>query len=190
VRSSPGASDRWILDDGPFNDLADFGLVPTLAGYPAGRLLVPGATAHAAKLSDARRVLLETPTLTGERLIQVITIGLGNDDPAGAILLELHGEERTTTNLAEREAIAWSLVHDKASIFVTYDSRAAIAALAELGHGRVAHPFDLWIDLLAEGALDVAQFKNICDRTLRRGSRLPRMPDRVTQLLQRDVPSA
>jgi len=51
------------------------------------------------------------------------------------------------TNRAEHEAIAWALIHGPESVFVTADKRASLTALAELGRGRVCHPFDLWLEL-------------------------------------------
>lgn len=184
MKSSRGPERRWILDDGPFNDLADFAPLGRLSAYPAGKLLVAGQTARDAWRSERRKAMLDVEAHDGERLIEVIKVRLGNDDPAGAILLELHGEEATTTNLAEREAIAWSLVHGKDAVFVTYDSRAAITALAELGIGKVAHPFDLWMTLLGEDMILPVEFKDLCERSRNKGPKLRRIPTRVTDLLR------
>ena len=175
---------RWVLDDGPFNALADaverYGDCD-LRRCPRNRLLVASATSHAAISSSSRQRLLELAHADGKPVVDVIEVLIGGEDPAGAVLQALHGEERTSTNLAEREAVAWASVHGDDAVLVTEDARAALTALAELGHRRVAHTFDLWLDLWEHGLLSVPSFQDLCERTKRRNQRLGRMPDRVTR---------
>lgn len=127
--------------------------------------------------------LLELSHPDGQRVVDVFEVLIGGDDAAGLVLQDLHGEERTSTNLAEREAIAWASVHGKDAVLVTADARAALTALAELGRQRVAHPFDLWLELREQGVLPPAEFENLCQRTRRRDQRLQRMPERIARFL-------
>lgn len=169
---------RWVLDDGTFDTLADFGR-PELLAYPPGRLVVAPSTAQAATDSEARARLLRLETPNGHRLFEIFEILLDGEDPAAAIFLELHREAETSVNRAEREAIAWALARADDAVFVTEDKLAALIALAELGRTRVAHPFDLWIELREADAVTPADFKRLCDRTKGRDQRLPRMPGRA-----------
>lgn len=168
---------RWILDDGPLDSLAEFGRPETLSNYPPERLLVAPTTSR--QSSPSRSDLLRITTSAGAPLFQVFDVF--EDQPAGQIFLELHGEERTTTNAAERESIAYALTDASDAVFVTSDKRAAITALAELGRSRVAHPFDLWIDLLENKALTAAEFRGLCERTKGRDQGLERMPGRIVE---------
>ncbi len=61
-------------------------------------------------------------------------------------------------------------------IFVTLDKRAAMLALAELGRGRVAHAFDLWLHLRDSGLVDSTVFDALCQRTKRSDGALPGIP--------------
>lgn len=171
---------QWILDDGPFDTLADLAEPRNLRRYPPGKLVVAGQTTEDADGSRARVRLLEVETREGDRLVDSFEIFLGGDDPAGEIFLQLLGEEQTTVNRAELESIAWVLAReDRDALFVTADKRAALTALAELGRSRVAHPFDLWIELLDQGAVETEEFQNLCERTKGKDQGLRRMPPRV-----------
>lgn len=170
---------RWILDDGPFDHLADEANLERLVDSYRGRLIVAPSTARGALPSSARTRLLNARLTNGKPLVQVFELLLSKDDPAAEIFLELHGQEKTTTNRAEMEAIAWILVHAADGVFVTADRRAALTALAELGRTRVAHPFDLWIELLNGDALTPEEFRALCNRTRQKDQGLVRMPGRV-----------
>lgn len=173
---------RWILDDGPLDQLARFADPATLTRGAAGSLLVASTTARAAAVSERRRALLELDCADG-RLVEEFSVEIGDDDPAAEILLELHGSENTRLDLAEREAISWAQVHGASAggqaVFVTSDQRATVTALAELGRGRVAHPFDLWLDLLRQGRIGRSQFEKLCEATRNKDQGLERMPTRV-----------
>lgn len=168
----------WLLDDGPFDQISTVSLATEPTDSQDLRLLVTSTTERDAETSAARKSWLGECPLAG-----VIRVAVGGDDPAGRHLLELHGEEKTTTNLAEREAIAWALVHEPAAVFVTMDRRATVTALAELGRKRVAHPFDLWLDLLDRRMLTLSDFEDLCERTRRNDQGLERMPARVRRRL-------
>lgn len=170
---------RWILDDGPFDTLANLVEPSNLGAYPAGRLLVAPATARASQRSAARARFLDSDNPEDPPVIEAFDLLIGSDDPAAAIFLELHGEEATATDQAERESIAWALVHGDDAVFVLEDKRAALTALAELGRSRVAHSLDLWIELLEEGAITPDAFQRLCERTKGRDNGLNRMPMRV-----------
>jgi hypothetical protein len=101
-------------------------------------------------------------------------------------LIELHPDPASTTDLAEHESIAWALVHGPDAVFVSSDRRATLTALAELGRERVAHPFDLWLDLRKRRWLSPRAFERLCELTRKNDQGLPRMPKRVSELLERD----
>ncbi len=179
TKSSPGADRiRWILDDGPFDDLATT-KPANLGTYSTGLLLIAPTTEREASRSSARKRLLEAERSGGEQVFQVFDVLLAEGDPVGETFLELHGGERTPTNRAEMEAIAWALHEARDAVFVTADLRASMTALAELGRGRVAHPFDLWIELLQAEALTPADFEALCTRTWRKDQGLVRIPSRI-----------
>lgn len=55
-------------------------------------------------------------------------------------------------------------------------------ALAELGCGRVAHPYDVWIDLLSRQWLTPEEFRRLCEKSKAHLKDLsPRIPDRVNR---------
>jgi hypothetical protein len=82
----------------------------------------------------------------------------------------------TNTNLAENEAIAWALVKRNDAIFVTVDKRAALLALAELGCGRVAHAFDLWLHLREQDLISPDQLVQLCEDTKKSDQSLNNLP--------------
>jgi hypothetical protein len=170
---------RWILDDGPFDTLAAHVEPSDPIGYPPGKLIAVPTTELEARQSSPRARFLEAASPEGGQVVEVFDPLVGGDDPAGEIFLELHGEEGTATNRAEREAIAWALAHGTDAVLVLEDKRAALTALAELGRARVAHSFDLWIDLLDVGAVTPGEFQRLCKKTRGRDGGLNRMPSRV-----------
>lgn len=175
---------RWLLDDGPLGHLA--GVVDSLRteSWQTGRLLVPRSAAIAqSERSTRTRTLLSRVDEAGSRVIEQISVRLASDDPAASILLELHGDTTSSTDLAEREAIAWALAHGDDAVLVAMDRRAALTALAELGVGRVGHPFDVWLDLLDRRWIDSEVFSRLCRLTKKHDQGLERMPGRVASRL-------
>lgn len=150
-------------------------------GWPAGKLLVAGSTHGAARQSSVRRRLLAATNEQGQRIFETFQVMVEKEDPAGRILLELHTDETTTTNMAEREAIAWALTHGHSAVFVTADKRASLTALAELGRSRVCHPFDLWLELLDAALISGSGFQELCEATRKKDLGLERMPGRVRE---------
>lgn len=175
---------RWILDDGLLDILASLPDHSNLVSYPAGELCVAAATARDAGQSEPRIRLLSMVAADGRSIFSTFEL-LSDDDPAGAVLLRLRPEEQTDADLAECEAIAWAAVHAEDTVFVTQDKKAAYIALAVLGRSRVAHTFDLWIELLEQGAITAAGFEHLCEQTRRKekdAAALRWLPDRVTRL--------
>lgn len=177
---------RWILDDGPFDTLASLVEPSSLGAYPPGRLLVAPATARDSRGSAARARFLDAGNPKDPPVVEAFDLLIGGDDSAAEIFLELHGEEATASNQAERESIAWALAHGEDTVLVLEDKRAALTALAELGRSRVAHSLDLWIDLLEEGAITPDAFQRLCERTKGRDNGLNRMPMRVVDRFPRE----
>lgn len=168
----------WIIDDGPFGNLAQSFSATVLASWKRTRLIVAKATADAVDQdgSGNRRALLGPDD--GDQPFEIIDIQL--DDPAAEILFNhLRRDMGGGADLAEHQAIAWALVHSPEAVFVCQDKRAALIALAELGRGRVAHPFDLWLHLRDEGEISDGQFDDLCERTRRVDQALPGIPWRI-----------
>ena len=161
----------WIIDDGPFDHLALAINASALGAWPADQFFVADATANAA--SGLRRALLDaTPT-------PFVSFDLPVDSDGFDILYKhLRRPTSSTANLAEHESIAWALTDRPDAIFVAVDKRAALLALAELGCGRVAHAFDLWIHLRDQGLISQVQFEKLCEMTLNKDQSLPGVPRR------------
>jgi hypothetical protein len=175
---------RWILDDGPFDCMARVLEPERVSGWKPGWLLVAPTTAKDAAQSEPRRALLEARSRDRDQeVIGSFEIFHGTGDPAAGILAELHGGSESTDDLAERESIAWALTHDPDAVLVTGDKRAALTALAELGRGRVAHPFELWIELLEAELIDRDGFEELCRWTKNADQGLTRTPGRVSAAL-------
>jgi len=170
---------RWILDDGPFGHLAKAIDPEDTNHWQADALLVAGATAAVA--TPTSKALLEV-RVDAKPIVATFEIRLGSGDPAEQVLIELRPDTMSTADLAEHESIAWAQVHGLDAIFVCADRRAALTALAELGKGRVAHPFDVWLDLRKRGWLNPGVFERLCQLTLKHDQGLPRMPARVQDL--------
>lgn len=173
---------RWILDDGPFGHLAAVVELDRVSEWELGVLVVAEATADAA--SPRSRALLEARR-AAQPVIATFKILLGAGDPAEVVLGELHPDVSSTTNLAEHESIAWALAHGSDTVFVSADKRAVLIALAELGRHRVAHAFDVWIDLKQRGWLSSETFSHLCELTHKHDQGLPRLPSRVAEFLTR-----
>lgn len=176
---------RWILDDGPFGHLATVIDPQEKTHWQADVLLVAGTTAAAASVTSKALLNLRVGE---EPLVAVFEIRVGSNDPAEQVLIELHPDTSSTTNLAEYESIAWAQEHGLDAVFVCADKRASLTALAELGRGRVAHPFDLWLDLRERSWLSLPAFERLCRMTREHDQGLPRMPRRIDELLERESP--
>ncbi|MBI5490512.1 MAG: hypothetical protein HY905_24470 [Deltaproteobacteria bacterium] len=151
----------------------------TVGSWPAGELMIAEQTAvDAAGDRTGRRPGLLTVQAKGEPVIGVVRFPLGSR--AAHILYDHLGRgSNDTEGRAERQAIAWATDAGANAVFVTHDKRAALTALAELGRGRVAHTFDLWIHLHASGRVTDEQFAALCERTAKRNDGLPGVPWRI-----------
>lgn len=180
ARSCGGVKVRWILDDGPFGHLASIQPRKKELWEP-GVLLVAGSTADAA--STLSQKLFE-----GARVGR-FDVKIGAEDPAEEVFAELHPDPSSTSNRAEHESIAWALVHgaNAVYVFVGYDKKAAMIALAHLGRARVAHPYDLWMDLFERGWIDSRELDDLCTLTGNSDKSLPR-PRRVREFLAKVNP--
>jgi hypothetical protein len=173
----------WIIDDGPLDWLAQSVDPSDLAGWPRDRFFVAAATATAARedaqhsaAAKRRLALLECQNTA------IATFDIQMGSRASEILYtHLRQPAMTSANLAEHQAIAWALEERDEAILVTVDKRAAITALAELGRTRVAHAFDLWIELRERGLISPEQFASLCEATRRGDQGLPGLPIRCQQ---------
>jgi len=163
----------WIIDDGPLDQLA-LTLPPlATASWPKGRFVVAEATRTAAK--GKRKELLDGSPDT----FDTCEIKVGS-----AAFHVLYGHLRLpwgpVANAAEYQAIAWAIAQRQDAILVTLDKRAAMLGLAELGKGRVAHAFDLWLHLRDAGLVTKEQFTALCEATKRSDQALPGIPLRCS----------
>lgn len=142
----------WILDDGPFGDLARFVDVEEVERWPGGQLYIAEQTVLEAPVGSNRRALLDADPSP----FQSFSITMGS--PASDIIYNhlRRTAGRATANLAEHQSIAWAISERPDAIFVVVDRKATILALAELGCGRVAHAHDLWLYLRDETLIDQA----------------------------------
>ncbi len=133
----------WLLDDGPFGVLSRF--VDHSWQWPASTLHIMREVAQGAPYDKTgrRQRLMELRDASGLAGIQIHD----GDDRAGAVL---YGHLRpsgaaASKDIGEDASIAFCIAQEPNAIFVTMDKRSAYVALAELGPGRVATPFDVWI---------------------------------------------
>ena len=161
--------DLWIIDDGPLDQLAMALPSLELGAWPTGHFVVAEATRRDA--SGRRGELLEgNPDKFGTCQISI------GSDAADVLYKHLRLPSNATVNEAEYQAIAWAMTEHQEAILVTLDKRAAMLALAELGRGRVAHAFDLWLHLRDNCLVAADGFADLCDRTRRNDQALPGIP--------------
>lgn len=86
--------------------------------------------------------------------------------------------------------LAWALriQNEAADIAIVCDGnrshqRFAMKALAELGRGRVAHCFDLWLDLFQREWLNLAELAQLCEITRKQDKSNIRLPGRIARHL-------
>ena len=150
---------RWLVDAGPLTTLASQ-LRPEWH-WPAGALAVTALVER-----EARRGPGATgPPTPRERLLDRATDGrpwitvhrVAVPSPAGQAFARLSQR----LDPGEAESIAWCAHESTDAVFVTQDKTAAFVALAELGLGRVALPFDLWCALRDAGLIDREAFDRL-----------------------------
>lgn len=167
---------QWVLDDGPLGDLA-LQFDPAWS-WPASTLHVVREVANgAARDRSGRRTSLLRMATGGVTAIAVHDLVVGS--PASDLLFQHLRRDSADTgeNLGEHASIAFCAHVAPSAVFVPRDKKAAFLALAELGIGRVATPFDLWADLKGARLITAPQFATLCERTAR-DSGLPGIPRR------------
>lgn len=170
---------HWVLDDGPFGLHAR--VVAPSETWPAGRLHVSeDVAANAHKDRSGRRQLWLAARNGSGPCVVVHAIVTGTD--VGKMVYEhlRTNAANASTDLGEDESVALCALELVDAVFVTMDKGAAYKALVELGVGRVASPFDLWIELRAEGLITEAEFVKLCEATAKGDSGIAGVPQRVT----------
>lgn len=170
----------WVLDDGPFGDLALY--FDAAWAWPADTLHLVGEVARGAQQDKSgRRLKLLQMTSGAAPSIRVHDIQVGT--PASDMLFNHLRQNATdaTSNLGEHASIAFCAVDAPDALFVPADKLAAYLALCELGPSRVASPFDLWEHLRSGKHITQAQFDLLCVRTTRMAS-LPAVPRRFVRV--------
>lgn len=154
----------WVVDDGPLGKLAQ--IFDDGWTWPAETAHVLQAVVEGAAFDHSgRRQKLLAMRNGGEPVIVQHAVSVGS--PADHYLashLRPNGSS-ATDDLGEHESIAW-ILHDGPddAVFVTEDKKASYLALAELGCGRVATPFDLWDDLRSRALISEEQLRELCER--------------------------
>ncbi|HEU4539439.1 MAG TPA: hypothetical protein VFS00_35210 [Polyangiaceae bacterium] len=166
----------WLLDDGPFWVLSRF-FDPAWA-WPEGLMAVVREVADAAKRDKTgrREALLAMRAPSGGPSVAVHDGG-----PAANAMLWEHLRPRAaeaTKNLGEDVSIAVCATELPSAVFVAMDKRSVYVALAELGRGRVASPFDLWASLEQAGHISDAVFQGLCETTCKQDQGLVAVPKR------------
>jgi hypothetical protein len=167
---------QWLLDDGPLGDLA-LQFDPAWS-WPASTIhIVSEVAAGAQRDRSGRRGNLLKMSAGGSPAIEVHDIQVGS--PAADMLFAHLRRDAAdaTEDLGEHASIAFCAMQGPGFVFVAADKQAAFLALAELGRGRVASPFDLWAHLSRAKLITAAQFEALCQRTVKT-SAFPGVPRR------------
>jgi len=167
----------WIADVGPLGLLAR--VFDAGQPWPPGVLHVVRAV-HGEAYGDGkgpRALLLDATTPEGP------VVEVHDFEPGSAAQRMLDEYLRPDPEIGDKDegehaSIALCVHEAPEAMFVTTDKPAAYLALAELGPGRVATPFDLWADLRGRGLVSQEAFEALCDGTRKR-FRLPGVPERV-----------
>lgn len=161
----------WLLDDGPLDLLAkEF---DSAWSWPASTLHLAREVAEGAASSESRQRLLAMRDPAGAPCIQIHD---GNDDAKAVLFGHLRPEDaKAKRDLGEDASIALCLVQTPEAVFVTQDKPAAYVALAELGPGRVATPYDVWSWLYERQHITEAQRDALMVATRKKdqGSQIP-----------------
>lgn len=171
----------WMLDDGPLGHLAS--LAPQVAHWPKQSLHIAESVSDgAAHDKSGRRQALLAANGDGGALFVTHQVFPATQtwDMLYAHLRK--GTTSTTADLGEHESIAICATLRPDLIFVCQDRRATQIALAELGRGRVASPFDCWDALRQAGLIDDSGFDALSRLSLRGDGGLPGLPWRFRGL--------
>jgi hypothetical protein len=168
---------KWVLDDGPLGLLAQWFCDDWR--WPGTTLHVVDVVASAAgNDKSGRRAKLLSLSSEGEPSIAVHEIP-ADSAVAEMVIEHLRPDQSSSTkDLGEDVSIAYCAVQDLEATFVTTDKGAAYLALAELGPGRVASPFDLWLWLAREGLVTTEVRDALNAATARKDGASPGVPRR------------
>lgn len=170
---------RWVVDDGPLGLLARF-FDPGWLWRPDTLEIMDSVAASAPQDKSGRRQQLLALQASARPAIAVRSLLVGSE-AANVVLNYLRQDTRSATrDLGEDESIAYCMVEAKDAVFVTMDKRAAFVALAELGPGRVATPFDLWGWLAEERMLNATVRTALFEASHGADRGLPGVPRRVS----------
>jgi hypothetical protein len=166
---------RWLIDDGPLNDLAEV-FRNRHEIFPEGLFLVSQPTANESRQWPPRQDFVESPACR--------VFDFKAQSQVGEILYRLRDlprNPRPTADLGEHYAIAWLLSEEAppAVVFVATDKKALALALAELKGERVSHTYQLWLELYREGFFDYADLEKLLNKTWNSDSSLPKRPWRM-----------
>lgn len=165
---------RWVLDNGPLVLLGRF--ARPAWSWPPNTIEVVREVAEEAKKTPHGRRLLELET-DGQSWVQVHD--MSSAGPATEMLFgHLRCGAASTKNLGEDASIAFCAIEAKDAVFVSLDNNATYTALAELGPGRVATPFDLWAALEGLGLIEAGVRDDLNNAVLRKRQNLPGVPKR------------
>jgi hypothetical protein len=167
---------RFVLDDGPIGVLA---MVNPGWQWPANTLHVVDEVAAAAARDRSRRrqtlFAMESGGAPCIRVHPILTTSVAADHLFNHLRTRASNASR---DLGEDASIAYCMGEDPEAVFVAMDKRAAYVALAELGTGRVASPFDCWAWLRDRGHITLGDFEALCARLLKVDVGLPGLPRR------------
>jgi len=178
----------WILDDGPIGVLAANIDISSVGSWPTGHFAVANQTYLDAQPGDtcSRRDLILAESTSGERIFRKFEIQMGST-AAEILYNHFNANPRNTLDLAELETMSWILAEDADAILVTFDKRAALTALAELGRLRVAHGNELWSHLFGVGLITKEQLKTLFVKSKAKDQGLPQQFPWQHRSLQVDI---
>lgn len=164
---------RWLLDDGPLNDLGDVFCQRTDIFAP-GSFLIAEPVAKEAERRISREAIVKSAAC------EVFTFEVNSK--IGRIFRRLRSlnqkSTKPTADIGEHYAIAWLLSGEAPEevMFVATDKGALALALAELGNGHVTHSYQLWLSMFHEGLIDFDDLELLVDSTWKSEKSLPGRP--------------
>ncbi|MCU0681495.1 MAG: hypothetical protein MUF34_04415 [Polyangiaceae bacterium] len=111
-----------------------------------------------------------------------LSVAVHDGGPAANAMLWGHLRPRAaeaTKDLGEDVSIAVCATELPSAVFVAMDKRSVYVALAELGRGRVATPFDFWAFLVQAGHVSDVVFQRLCETTFKQDQGLGAVPKRL-----------
>ncbi|MCA9559700.1 MAG: hypothetical protein H6704_30530 [Myxococcales bacterium] len=173
---------RWLVDATPLHHLSAVAAGARWA-WPPTTLEVAQAVFDEVDVPHEPRAprhrLLRRAT-QGQRWIRVHDLALGSAAERLYSTYLRPSQTDATKHQGEDQSIALCATALTDAVFVTCDRQAALVALAELGPGRVATPFDVWADLERRGLVSAADRAALDAETLKTTQGLfPGVPRRL-----------